>query len=118
MLPADQRLGADQPLGRELEDRLVVEDELVLAKGVSERALELDALDHRRVHLRFEHLLLTAPLRLRAIEGEVCVSQQVIVGLRADRNTDARADEELAALELKRLVHRLEDSIGDVGDAL
>ena len=35
----------------------------------------------------------------------------------ADRDPDAGADEDLAALDLERLVHRLEDPVGDLGDA-
>ena len=54
MLPADERLEADDPVGREVHDRLVMEPQLVALERPPEVVLELDPFERRRAHLRCE----------------------------------------------------------------
>ena len=118
VLPADERLDPDQPLAAELEDRLVVQDQLVVSQRSRQRLLELHPLDHRRVHLRLVDLLLALALGLRSVEREVGVAQQVVGLAVADRDPDAGADEHLASLDPERLVHDLEDAVADRADVV
>ena len=54
VLPADQRFDADDPLGVELDQRLVLEEQLVALQRQTERGAELDALEELRAHRRLE----------------------------------------------------------------
>ena len=75
-----QRISASKPLivvGREIDDRLVVELELAggerLAQVVLHRAPRL----HLRVHLRLEEAVGAAPVALGAIERQVGIADQL-----------------------------------------
>ena len=112
VLPADQRLDPDQPLGCAARGSAGSGGRARRSRSACASALlELDPLDHRRVHLRLEDLLLALALRLRPVEREVGVAQQVVGLVAADRDPDAGADEDLATLDPERLVHRLEDAV-------
>ena len=113
MLPAHQRLDARRgAASSQVDDRLVVQHAARPRAAPARRsALELEPLDHRDVHLGLEDLLLAAALGLRAVQGEVGVAQQVVGLVGADRDPDAGADHDLAALHREGLVHRLEDAV-------
>ena len=118
VLPAHQRLDAGEPLGCAARRSAGSAGPARASRSAPrKRLLELDPLDHRGVHLRLEDLLLALALGLRAVEREVGVAQQVVGLAAADRDPDAGADVDLAALDLERLVHRLEDPVGDPRDA-
>ena len=78
MLPAHERLEADRALGRERDDRLVDEPQLVALEGPPQVGLELEHGHRPRVHGVVEDLVAVAPLRLGPVHRGVGVAQQVL----------------------------------------
>ena len=105
-LPADERLEPDDPAGAELDDRLVVEAELVAL---------LDAAEARRAGRSLGRALaragrkISAPPRgrlLRRVHRDVGVAQQVVGGLVAappEGDADARRDPDQRGVDDRRL---------------
>ena len=76
-----QRTSASKPhaLARlQLDDRLVVDAELLALERAPELRFEREPLDRRRMHRRIERLVLAAALRLGAVHRGVGVAQQVV----------------------------------------
>ena len=104
VFPADQCLDPDQAPGVEGHDRLVVQDELVGDERAPQLALELDAIDHRRVHVRLEELVSTASRVLHRVHRDVGVAQELVdrVGAAVERDADARVDHRLDTCDAER----------------
>ena len=104
--PAQERLHADDPAGRELDDRLVVEPELGAVDGAPQVVLERRPVDGLGVHLGVEQDRRPDRVELRAVERDLRLLEQV-AGVRddgpPDREPEARADVHLAAAEVERL---------------
>ena len=66
----------------EVDDRLVVEDELVALDRLPQVGLELEPLDDRGAHLRLEELVAAEPGGLRAVHRDVGVAEQVLAAAR------------------------------------
>ena len=78
------------PAGRELDDRLVVEDELARsATARCEVGRQLWRRDHRVVHLGLEHDDAALAARLRRVHRDVGVAQQLVGGVDARRRPAA-----------------------------
>ena len=77
VLPADERLEPDDPVGSEVHDRLVVEPQLVALEGPPEVVLELDALHGRRAHRRLEERVVHAGRTLRLDERDLGLAEEV-----------------------------------------
>ena len=127
MVPADQGLEPIDLPARQMDHRLVVEDELLVVDGSLQVRLQLQPPQRRVVHLGFEDLIPVLPRFLRDVHRDVGVAEELLRSLRTDRpvrtrarDPDARPDEDLLPVELERSVQRLEDPNGDVGrtDAL
>ena len=127
MVPADQGLEPIDLPARQMDHRLVVEDELLVVDGSLQVRLQLQPPQRRVVHLGFEDLIAVLPRFLRDVHRDVGVAEELLRSLRTDRpvrtrarDPDARPDEDLLPVELERSVQRLEDPNGDVGrtDAL
>ena len=113
VVPPHQRLDAPGPPAAETDDRLVVERELVPLDGERQRALQLEPLVDRGVHVRAVDL--GAPLAgaLRRVHGHVGVPEQVVrrIGARRARDADAGVDVHLVAAEQERRLHRLAEPL-------
>ena len=100
----------------EIEDRLVQHEELL----VRERRVQLDlqhpaTLDHR-AHVGVEQRVAVLARRLRRVQGELRVAQQVFGrGVAAEGDADARGEEEVGTLarQVERLVQRLDHAAGE-----
>ena len=114
--PAQERLDAHDLLARQLEDRLIEQEELPGLQGVIEVHLERQALFLAALHVRLEQHRAVLAVRLCAVEGQVGVPQQLVGRLAvADRDPDADAagDGRLAVVQHDRLAQRLDHALGD-----
>ena len=119
VVPAQQRLHGDDRSVAQLDDRLVVELELLSLDRAPQVVLDLHVLDHAGAHHLVEDLVAAAAALLGAVEGRIGVPDQ---GLRrlaapADRDSDAGADEVLAVAQDEGPRERLRDPLGDAGGA-
>ena len=76
MRPAQQRFHPADAAGAEIEDRLVVERQLLVRERAPQPVLERDALQRLRVHERVEELVVVAALLLGLIHRRVGVLDQ------------------------------------------
>ena len=91
MPPAQQRLHALHLHAVEVEDRLVDEEQLLALQGPVKLALQVVAVDDRRVHFGAEDDEAVLPRRLGLVQGDVGVTQQVVDrGPEPGRHSDAR----------------------------
>ena len=111
MVPAQQRLEADHPTRVQLDERLVVEIELVGVEGALEVGLQLQPGQRGGVHLRLEQLVAVAALLLRLVHRHVRVAQQLTGGLARspEDDADARLGQHLGAAQCERRRDRVED---------
>jgi hypothetical protein len=101
MLPPDEGLDADDGVQLEIDDGLVVDDELLGADRSSQVGDQLEPADHVLGHPRRVHDVLGLPSRLRPVHGDVGRTQEVVRD-GAERDTDARTDEDLPPFYLER----------------
>ena len=122
VLPADQRLGADDRAALGDDDRLVVEDELVGGDRAAQLRLELHPPQQRRVHALLVEAIGAGAVVLGAVERDVGVAQHLVGGrlLAAVDQGDAGGggDREPAAGELERLGERVEQVAGHLRGGL
>ena len=79
MLPADQRLHADEPARiSELDDRLIVKDELGGDVGAAEIRDQLEPADEVLVHSRRVDDVLRLPAGLCAVHRDIGAPQQLL----------------------------------------
>ncbi len=111
-----QRLDADDSAGSHRHLRLEVEDELVVAQGLAQAALQAEALLRRTGQLVGVELQAAAGLLLGAVHGAggvVHEGGEVVPVLRADADADAGRDEELVSGEGERGGQRVENPARD-----
>ena len=114
--PADERLDAGGSPGRQLDDRLVVDDQLAAADAPGELRRQRVAGDDRGVHRRVEDRDAALAAGLRRVHRDVGVAQQLVGALdrlASDGDADAAADHELLALDRERDLERLDDPVRD-----
>ena len=123
MLPADQGLDAMHPPGREMQDRLVVEDELVGLDRLAQLAGHSHFLLHGVPEVPAEHLHPAAAAPLGRVHRKVGVSNQVgrpgsggVAALRG-RDPDARGQPSGAAVEVEGLVEDALETLGQCDSA-
>ena len=119
--PSDQGLHAGDPSRLELDHRLVMEDELLVLERALEVGLQFKAAQRGVVHRGLEDLVATLALLLRHVHRDVGVAHErlrdlfaAVTGFLRDGDPDARADENLLALQRERLLEHLHDPVGDV----
>ncbi len=78
MVPAHQRLDGDRLAGREVHDRLVLDEQLALLQRALELVLEVVAADDRVAHLRGEDGEAALAALLGLVHGDVGVAQQLV----------------------------------------
>ena len=106
MVPAQQRLGADDLAGDEAHLRLEGEHELAALDGLGQRLFGLDLLLVLGGELGVEQAMLAAAVRLGAVHGDVRgAHQRFDAGPMIGRNGDAdrRADVDAVRAQLERL---------------
>lgn len=115
-VPADQRLRSDDLRPRQIDDRLVVEGQLVALDRLPQLALEMQrkpdttGLDLGVVELE---LVTAAPLGL--VHGDVRLGHELLGRFdlgRADRHPDAGARQHLPVAQADRLPEQLRDPLG------
>ena len=117
MVPPDQGFDADRATGRDVDDRLVVEDELVARQGVRQVLLEVHPITSRAPHLVVEELhLARRAMCLGVVHGRVGLAQERFCGndlVRDASHADAHRDVEHFALESEGLVEHGADPLRD-----
>src|SRR5439155_9860993 len=105
----------DDPVGREIDERLVEEAELVAVERPAEIVLELDTLERDLAHLWLEQDVARARGRLRPDERDLGLTEQV-AGRRlarpGHRDPEACVDVPVAVSEAERLAELGQDPIG------
>ena len=98
MSPRDgcsQRTSASSPtiaLGRQVDDRLVVEPQLVAFDGPAQVVLEVEPLGVAAAHARLEDVVAGRGVGLRPVEGDLGVAEELArFGLADDAGGDADA---------------------------
>jgi hypothetical protein len=105
MVPAHQRLQLGDEARVEVDDRLEVEPELLLAHGRAHLGLQPQALGGEGVHLRLEQPVLAFAALLGVVHGDVGAAQQVLgvaPPVVAGRDPDAGVDNHLVAVQQER----------------
>src|SRR5438874_10825878 len=98
MTPSQQRLEPVYTAREYVDERLVVELELLDHDRPAKIELQQAARLRPLIHLRFEEAMGAAPVHLGAIEREIGILQQLVrirVGVGGERNADACADDDL-----------------------
>ena len=116
MIPARQRLDADDLFAARIDDRLVGGGEPVVLDGVEQIAFEQLAVGQVGVHRRVVDAGAVAALVLGAIERHVGVAQNVggVAGAAVDhRNADRGADDDVVAADHVGRADRGDDAAGD-----
>jgi hypothetical protein len=114
VLPAHERLDADDPLLLERDDRLIAQPQLAALGGVADVFGERER-RHRALVLALVEL---RPLALAAALGlvhrQVRVAEQILIRQPpvGGREADARADRERAAVDRDRLAQQREHALG------
>src|SRR4051812_43187622 len=106
MRPADQRLATGDPAVPEVDDRLVVQHQLIAVHGVTQVDLQTGAPGPYRLHARLEDLDAARAVLLGGGEGEVRALQQgvrVALAERAERDAGGGVDRPLAAADPVRV---------------
>ena len=119
MVPARQRLEADDLAAGEPDDRLVGHLDVPVGDGAPQVAAERDPIDGAVLHAGLEQLDAALTGRLGGVHGEVGVAEQLVVGDRrlvAGGDPDARSGEDLMALDLDGMVERVEHPFCDLHD--
>ena len=119
MLPAQQRLDADDEAALEVDGRLVDDAQLVAVERAAQRGLDVEAFDERRAHAFVVDLVARPASLLREVHGGVGVADHRFgfgVGV-GERDADAHRREHLRRLDGERLVHRAIGALGD-GDGV
>ncbi len=116
VLPAHQRLDAEE-LGRlEVDDRLELQEELVAGQRLVQVVLEPQALAQLFLHARVEHDVPSLAGGLRVVHRDVGVAQHVlgvVAGLR-ERDADAGGHQQLVAVDRERLPESVGHRGGDL----
>ena len=118
VLPAGQRLEADDLAGRDRSLRLVVDLQLVVLDRLGELLRKNAALADRLVHVRREEAGAGASVLLGAVEREVGVGEKladVVPVARIERDADGQSDVERLAGEKHRLGEDFEQLVGEAG---
>ncbi len=105
MLPADERLDTDDRATGEVDDRLVLEEELLLLDGAPEVGLELEPLHRLELHPGLEQLAPVLAATLGEVHRDVGVADDLIrlPTVVLDGDSDARRDECLPPADGERL---------------
>ena len=120
MPPADQRLDPDHPAGRQLDLRLVVEHEFAGIERPAQLVLELAPGPGPGVHGRLEEAKSATALVLGAVQRQVGAPHQLVgVGtvIGMDGNADAGGDVDPLPIDGERCRNRLDQPLGQNGDA-
>jgi hypothetical protein len=121
MLPAQQRLHARHVVTFDIDDRLIVNVELLLLDGGTQARFDGDALLQLAVHAGAEELKVISAAILRLIHGGVGVAQQLadiraIAWIQAD--TDTHRGDERAAIHDHGRAERFVDPTGSFVDVV
>ena len=118
MVPADQRLGADDRPAVGSIDRLVHELHLVPAgKGRAKVALDHALARQKVVHVAGENLVAAAAVLLGLVKRDVGLAQQVGgvgVGSVRDGDADRGADEDLVAKQAEGLAELAQQALAEL----
>ena len=90
VVPAQQRFHGDDRSVAQLDDRLVVELELLALDRAPQVVLDLHVLDHAGAHHLVEDLVATAAMLLGAVEGRIGVPDQRLAAPRCPRRSRFR----------------------------
>ena len=112
--PADQRLDADDPAGRQLDDRLVVDGEVAAADAPAQVGVQLVSLDDGAMHLRVEDLGPALAVGLGPVHRDVGIAQELVDELAAagDADPDAAADDDVGPRDRERQLEGDDDALG------
>lgn len=109
VIPSYERLEAGDPLGVQGHHRLIVEHELLLLDGPLQVTLELQPLQHGRMHLRLEEHVVPFAVSFGHVHCNVRVAHQLVCpeseGLIVEHRGDADAGVcgDLLAFDVERL---------------
>ena len=116
MLPADEGLDLADLTGDQVDDRLVVDAELLVGDRPAQLDLDLETPPGLDLHRLPERGVAALAQGLRLVQGDVGRAQQLVGvvgrGL-ADGDADAGGDDDLVAIELERSTQALEQALGD-----
>ena len=118
MAPAHQRLGAAALPLADVDDGLVVQLEFVAQQRAPHVLFELAAVARLRLHGGLEEAIAVAAFGFRLVEREVGMAHErvgVVGVLRRQRDADAGADDDLAAIDVVRLGEARQDAVGQDG---
>ena len=117
MLPANEGFRTDDLARLELDDRLVVDDELLPLDGPPQLRLHPQARHNSVVHGRLEDLETGLALGLGGVHRDVGVAQQFArsIAVPANGDADAGADIDLLAEHPKRRTKGAPNPLGDSG---
>ena len=109
MRPAQQRLAGRHAAGAQVDQRLVIQLELLRQERVAQVEFERAALLHRLLHVHGEETMAAAAAVLGGVQRHVGLLQQLVGVDAVDRrhgDADRGADVDAMAVDLERLLER------------
>ncbi len=118
MLPAQQRLDAQQVARAQVDGRQVMDQELALLESARDLGLHFLPLAGRAVHGRLVDGVAALAAGLGRVHGHVGIAQQLLdaVVRPGEGHADARAHPRVAARQFQRPLQRLDDPRRDLDD--
>src|SRR6185295_9548184 len=116
MVPAHECFEAGETSGRQSNDRLVVDSELLVFDCLSQIAFELQSRNGARMHPAVKQFVTRLAIFLGAIHRDVGVTQNVvgpIVTARAECDADTRRSERRVLVEYEWLAELILNSLCD-----
>ncbi len=120
MSPADQRLERDDAIRLKVDDRLVVQHELVPGQRAAQVHLQVEERHGRRVGAAVVDGVVSLPPGLRLVHRQVGVVEKLFrlrLGRGAQRDADAAGDEDVTPVHDERLFEVRRDALGHVRGA-
>jgi hypothetical protein len=120
VIPAQQRLHAQDRAGADIDLGLILENELPIVDGPRELILDLELVAHALAHLGVEQLEPITPGLLGRIECDACLDEQSVrtscLSVRRDGYPDAQGRRRaIPAVEWHGTTHGGKDSLGHPG---
>ena len=116
MPPANQGLDPEEAARAEVDDRLILDEELLVGERPADVRLEPHALVQHILHLRLKGDMAVLARRLGVVHGDVRLAEQRL-GARVrngQRDADARRHPQLGAIELKWQLERVDQRVGQM----
>ena len=117
MVPAHERLHTPNATGRQIDDRLELEHQLLALDRVAQRLFDVEPLDDLGAHTGVEDLHTITAARLGFVHRRVGIAQQLLgrLATRSKRDADAHGHEDLLVADREPTTDLAADTVRELG---